>query len=279
MEDDNRKAATAKQRRLHILERIAREDTIAVTLLAEELNVSEMTIRRDLADLEKAGHLRRVHGGAVSAFGRGYEPPYALRSNRELAAKQRIARLASSLVDEGDSIALDVGSTVCEIARELATRRGLTVVTPSLRAAAHLIENRDIQTIVAGGIVRAGEESLVGDLALQAFRTVFVDKLFLAVGGIDVQNGLTEFNWDDTLVKRAMIASARKVFLVADASKFGRSAFAKVGELGDVHALICDEMPPEPLLQKLRDHGITVHLAGDGDIQSDSQTGTNDKSR
>jgi DeoR/GlpR family transcriptional regulator of sugar metabolism len=257
----------AKSRKAHILERVSAEESISVADIAETLGVSEMTIRRDLAELEKEGLLKRVHGGAVSSFGRAYEPPYALRNAQLAGAKQAIARAAADMVVEGDSVALDVGSTVHEVARFLSRRRGLTVITPSVRVLELFLRNKDVRTIVSGGVLRTGEESLVGDLACHAFRDLFVDKLFLGLGGIDAENGLSEYNWDDALVKRAMIRSAKEVIVVADSSKFGRTAFARIGEIRDIHAVVTDRPPPKALAESFDVHHVRVVIAdrGSGD--------------
>lgn len=258
------KPLSAAQRQAHILERISSDERVAAAGLAESLSVSEMTIRRDLADLERLGHLKRIRGGAVSGFGRGYEPPFTLRQSQAAGAKRRIAEAAAAMVEEGDSLAIDVGSTALEIARQLSGRRGLTVVTPSIRVVNTLFRNTDIRLIVAGGMVRPGEESLVGELAQQAFKGLFVDKLFLAVGGLDVLGGLTEYNWDDALVKKAMVGSAKRVILTVDASKFGRVAFAKVAELADIHVVITNREPPAGLARRLAEARVTVVVTGDG---------------
>jgi DeoR/GlpR family transcriptional regulator of sugar metabolism len=256
---------SAEQRKAHILERISSEDLITVAELASSLDVSEMTIRRDFSDLEKEGHLKRVHGGAVSSHGRSYEPPFVLRQSQSADAKQRIAEAAAAMVEEGDSLALDVGSTVLEIARQLVGRRGLTVVTPSLRVVNTLIRNKDIRLIMAGGILRQDEESLVGEFAQQAFKRLFVDKLFLGVGGLDARSGLTEYNWEDAQVKQAMIASAKKVIVALDASKFGRVAFAKVGDLKDIHTVVTNREPPSELSERLAEAGVSVVVTGGGE--------------
>jgi DeoR/GlpR family transcriptional regulator of sugar metabolism len=260
--------SAAENRKAHIVERISAGESISVAGLAETLGVSEMTIRRDLAELEKEGLLKRVHGGAVSSFGRSYEPPYALRHGQAIDAKQRIARLAADMVVEGDSVALDVGSTVFEVARLLSRRRGLTVVTPSVRVLNLFLRNKEVRTIVTGGMLRNGEESLVGDLAAHAFRDLFVDKLFLGIGGIDAENGLTEYNWDDTLVKRAMIRSAKEVIVVADASKFDRTAFAHVADIGDIHVLVTDRPPLPPLAEAAAAAKVRIAVAGGAAVAS-----------
>lgn len=257
------KLLTSEQRKANILERIASGELVAVADVAESMCVSEMTIRRDFSDLEKEGHLKRVHGGAVGIHGRSYEPPMALRESQATDAKRSIAKAAAECVVEGDSIALDVGSTCHEVARQLATRRGLTVVTNSVRVITTLMTNKDIRLIVAGGVLRHGEESLVGELPQQAFQGLFVDKLFLGGGGLDARAGLTEFNWDDALVKKVMIRSAKQVILVVDATKFDRIAFAKVADLESIHMVITNKAPTGNLARRLTDANVTVMVTGD----------------
>lgn len=259
------KLPPSERRKALILERISSEDLITVAELASNFDVSEMTIRRDFSELEKEGHLKRVHGGAVSSHGRSYEPPFTLRQSQAADAKRGIAEVAAAMIEEGDSVAIDVGSTALEIARQLLGRRGLTVVTPSIRVVTTLISNKDIRLIVAGGVLRQGEESLVGELAQQTFKGLFVDKLFLAVGGFDARTGLTEYNWEDALVKKAMIGSAKKVILALDATKFGRVAFAKVADFEDIHTLVTNREPPRELSERLAQAGVSVVVTGDGD--------------
>lgn len=231
---------------------------MTVNELVAQLGVSEMTVRRDLDELERQGFLRRVHGGAVSARGRSYEPPFLTRSLVHKEEKVRIAAAAAARVHHGDSIALDVGTTTLEIAYQLAGKRDLTVITPSLRIAMVLAEQPGIRLILTGGILRHGELSLVGHLAEEAFRQFFADKLFLGIGGIDLEAGLTEFNLEDALVKKVMLRRAKEIIVVADASKFGRVAFASVAPLDVVHTLITDSSVPPSIVNGLRDKGIEV---------------------
>ncbi len=248
-------------RRATILKEIEDRGSTSVSDLAERLGVSEMTIRRDLSELEREGVIRRVHGGAVSARGRSYEPPMLLRAVENQEAKRRIGQTAAELVADGDSLALDVGTTTLEIARHLLGRRNLTVVTSSLHIANLLFGQPQIRLILSGGIIRAGEASLVGDLAHHTYQNLFVDRLFLGVGGVDLQAGLTEYNWDDALVKQAMIRSAKEVILVADHSKFNQVAFAAVGPLSVVHQVVTDTPFPPQYSQVFYRLGIVVHFA------------------
>ncbi len=258
----------SEDRRAAILRELEAHGSVGVVDLAGRLQVSEMTIRRDLADLEKEGGIRRVHGGAVSARGRSYEPPFILRESENQDAKRDIGRIAASLIADGDSLALDIGSTTFEIARNLVGRRNLTVITSSLHIANLLYSQPQIRLILSGGIVRLGEASLIGSLATYAYQNLYVDRLFLGVGAIDAQSGLTEYNWDDALVKQSMIACAKEVILVADASKFDRVAFARVGPLNAVHQLVTDRRPSGELAQALNSCGVLIHVAGENDGHS-----------
>lgn len=248
-------------RRSYILKQIENLGSVTVTDLADDLGVSGMTIRRDLDELEKDGLVQRVHGGVVSARGRSYEPPYALRVTQAVEAKQAIGVLAATLVADGDSIALDIGSTTIELAKNLTERHNLTILTPSLRIANLFINQPDIRLILPGGIARPGEASLSGDLTRKAFQGLFVDRLFLSVGGINAQFGLTGYNWDEALVKQAMIKSAKEVIVVADATKFGKVAFAHITSFSAIHKLVTDQMPPKPILLELNKAGVNISLA------------------
>lgn len=220
--------------------------------------VSEMTVRRDLEALERDGVLRRVHGGAISAVSRSYEPPFSLRAGRNGDAKDRIGAYAASLLSDGDTAAIDVGSTTLALARNLVSAGALTVVTPSLRVAEVLGDAPGVRVILAGGIVRAGERSLIGDLAERAFEQLHCDTVFLGVGGIHATAGLTEFNLDDTRVKRAALRTARRCVVLADATKIGRVAFAQICPLERVDVLVTDSEASEEALEPVRNAGVEV---------------------
>ncbi len=233
---------------------------MTVAELSRTAQVSDMTIRRDLEALERTGALRRVHGGAITAVSRSYEPPFALRAGRETEAKQRIGRLAASLLSEGDSAIVDVGSTTLELARALRDAERMTILTPSLRVADELADNAEIRLIVTGGTARPGELSLIGDLAERTFDDLRADVVFLGVGGVDTV-GLTEFNLDDARVKRAALRSARRCVALADATKLGRVAFARVCPLERVDMLVTDSSADHAALQPIRDAGVEVLIA------------------
>jgi DeoR/GlpR family transcriptional regulator of sugar metabolism len=270
------KTVISEQRSAVILKEIETRGSVSVAVLSRGLGVSEMTIRRDLLDLEKGGFVRRVHGGAVSSRGRSYEPSLGVRSSENPAAKEAIGRRAASLVADGDSIAIDSGTTALELARNLVGRHNLTVVTPSLLVANVLSGQQDIKLVLTGGIVRPGEGSLVGDLAQQAFQGLFLDRLFLGVGAIDAKAGLSEYNWDDTLVKRAMIHTTKEVIVLADASKFGRVAFAQIAPLSSVHQIVTDQALSSTLAKACAKHSIVVHVTGNEEPEGYDQNSEED---
>jgi len=231
---------------------------VVIGELAEQFDVSEMTIRRDLEELESKGFARRVRGGAIATVSRGYEPPWATRATEAREAKQRIAEAAAGYIEFGETAILDVGTTTLALARCLRGRGGLTIVTPSLQAAVELGGDPNARVIMTGGIVRPGELSLVGSLAEDTFSHFNCDVLFLGVGGIDAEKGLTEYNLDDTRVKRVAMRAAGRTVALADRSKLGRVCLAMIGSLSEIDVLITDAAPDHPLLPAARDAGVEV---------------------
>src|SRR5579875_788865 len=229
---------------------LAERGEVAISALAAEFDVSAMTIRRDLEELEQRGIARRVRGGAISTVSRSYEPPFASRSAEASEAKRRIAAAAAAYVDYGETAILDVGSTTLALARHLRGRGGLTILTPSVHAAIELSGDPNTRVILTGGIVRPGELSLIGDLAERTFATLNCDVVFLGVGGVHPEKGLTEYNLDDTRVKRAAITAASRKVALADATKLGRVCLATIAPLHDIDVLITDAAD-HPVLDEL----------------------------
>lgn len=240
------------------------EGLLGVTELSERFDVSEMTIRRDLLELENAGLIRRVHGGATRALGRAYEPPFRMRQAAGLASKQAIARAAAALITEGDAIGLDVGSTVLEMVPEFIDVDNLTVVTASIRVANRVAElhalERSVRLIVTGGVTRADELSLIGQSAIEFYRNIRLDKAFISVGGVGLDGSGTEFNLEDAEVKRAMIQSSQEIIVLADSSKLSQTGFAFVADLRRVSRVITDAEADQEVLAQLRAAGVTIDV-------------------
>jgi DeoR/GlpR family transcriptional regulator of sugar metabolism len=246
------------QRRQAVLRRLAAHGEVGFAELAEEFGVSEMTIRRDLETLEADGVARRIRGGAISVVSRSYEPPLAMRATTQSAAKTAIGATAAGLVNEGDTVIIDVGTTTLELAKALHGRRGLTVVTASLPIAVELGNDPDIRVLVTGGQVRSGELSLTGGIAEDVFGTLNCDLAFIGVAGICAVPGLTEYNHDDARVKRAAIGAARRSVVLADASKLGRVAFATVAPLSAIDAVVTDAPAADVSVGELAAAGAEV---------------------
>jgi DeoR/GlpR family transcriptional regulator of sugar metabolism len=254
------------ERQHKIVEIVQQNNTISVADICSLFDVSEMTARRDLQELEREGLLRRVHGGAVYNLGRSYEPPLKTRSNKQSEQKRAIGQKAASLIYDGDSIALDVGTTTLEIARALHNKRNLTVLTASLPIANEIVTlyslESDVRLILTGGVVRAREWSMVGEFTSHLYTKLHVDKAFVGIGGISLEDGLTEYNLEDASVKWALLKSAQQIIVVADGSKFGQTTFATVGPLSAVHTVITDDSAPVDMLDELQAMGIEVLVAG-----------------
>jgi DeoR/GlpR family transcriptional regulator of sugar metabolism len=250
------------ERRTRIIELINDRNSISVSELGKLLNVSDMTIRRDLRTLANEGLLERVHGGALSRRGRSYEPPYLIRTTKSVEQKELIGRCAADLIDEGDSICLDVGTTTLELAKAMIGIPNLTVVTANLYIVEVLSEAPNIRLIMTGGILRKEEHSLIGHIAQRTYKEFRIDKAFVGIGGLHLEAGLTEYNLEDTLVKQAMIANAGQVIVLADSSKFGETCFALIAPLDVMDVLITDSGAPQEMIDALTTRGVDVIIAG-----------------
>ncbi len=252
------------ERHAKIVEWVLEKGSISIAEIARLFNVSEMTARRDLNELDRQGLLRRVHGGAIANLGRSYEPPFNTRATKNQPAKRAIGRKAAELVYDGDSIALDVGTTTLEIVPHLKARRNLTIVTSCLQIANavvnHLSLEVDARLILTGGIVRPRELSMIGAMAERIYQELHVDKAFIGVGGISLEDGLTEYNLEDTQIKQVLLRTAREKIVVADSSKFGITAFASIAPLSAIDAIVTDTNAPYAMVEALEKMGIQVYL-------------------
>ena len=243
-----------------ILSRVRETGSVAVAALAQDCGVSEMTIRRDLEALEGSGVVRRVHGGAVTGWNRGYEPAFSQRAAQNGDAKARIGRRCADLIEEGETLFLDIGTTTLAAAHALAGRRGITVITPNLRAADILVDNPGIRVICLGGVVRTGERCVTGVIAERNLAEFFFDTCIVGVAGVSLQAGLTEFNVDDASLKRTAIDHGRRIIALADSSKLGQIALATVAPLSRISTLITDADEKNEIVVGTRKAGATVEL-------------------
>ncbi|MBA8945258.1 DeoR family fructose operon transcriptional repressor [Streptomyces calvus] len=235
-----RRSMYAPERQQEIL-RLARDGgRVDVVSLAEEFQVTAETIRRDLKALDRAGLVRRVHGGAIPAGRLDFEPDLAERETTAADEKDRIARAALAELPADGAVIVDAGSTAARLAGFLPVEASLTVVTHSLPIAARLADHPGIQLHLVGGRVRHRTRAAVDAWALRAYAEIRADVLFVAANGFSAEHGLTTPDLAEAAVKRAAIAAARRVVLLADSSKHGQEHFARFGDLGDVDLLITD---------------------------------------
>ncbi|MFF1402781.1 DeoR/GlpR family DNA-binding transcription regulator [Streptomyces sp. NPDC058294] len=233
--------------RQHEILRLARDGgRVDVLSLAEEFQVTAETIRRDLKALDRAGLVRRVHGGAIPAGRLDFEPDLAERETTAADEKDRIAKAALAELPAEGTMILDAGTTVARLAAALPLEADLTVVTHSLPVAARLADHPGLQLHLIGGRVRHRTRAAVDAWALRAYGEIRADVLFVAANGFSAAHGLTTPDLAEAAVKRAAIAAARRVVLLADSAKHGQEHFARFGGLSDVDLLITDSgLSPE----------------------------------
>lgn len=247
MMNSSKDLAPARQARLREIIRktgVARVDDICL-----ELKASPATVRRDLEVLEQQGQLRRVHGGAVSTESRLEEPHFDDKTALAAREKSLISEYAAGLIKDGDTVYLDGGSTVLQLARLLVNRTEITVVTNSLRAAIEL-SGRGPRLILIGGELRRLSETMVGTLTPGLLDQLHFDIAFMGTMGFSPEEGLTTSDPAEAFTKRAAMKRARKVVLIADSGKVGQTSFAKAGNAADVHVFITDKkLKPETARQ------------------------------
>ena len=247
--------ALAPQRWNNLRALIRERGIVRIEDICRQLNVSPATARRDLGHLERNGITRRVHGGAVSLESRLDEPLFADKTTIAVREKRRIAEAALAFVRPGETIYLDGGSTVLELARLLRERTNLTVVTNSLQAA-HELAGNGPKLIAIGGELRRLSQTLVGPLTRLVLKELHLDKAFMGTMGFALDPGLTTTDPSEAFTKELVMGQARQVIVLADSSKAGRVSFASAGSWEKVHVLITDK--PFNFAKKLAAKGVKV---------------------
>lgn len=242
-----------------ILSEIDKRERVSVDGLSTLLGVSKVTIRSDLETLQRQGLLRRTRGGAVRPLADHAELPLEETRKQRALEKRRIGAHAASLIAEGDTVFLDVGSTTTEVARSLSPLlRGVTVVTNGLNIASELEAHPNVTVVVTGGTLRRLQHSLVNPFGMRLIEAIHADKLFLGCNGVSETAGITNRNLEEAEIKRRMVANAREVYVLADHSKLGEVSTAAVAPLSSVRQLITDRGGPAARVQALRATGLNV---------------------
>jgi DeoR family glycerol-3-phosphate regulon repressor len=253
-----------EERQEMIVDLISRRERVSVEELAQKLEISRETIRRDLTRLDREGVLRKVHGGAMRlqngaarrAAAQVDEGPFHARVELNVEAKRAIARGAASLLSAGESLFIDTGSTTLYFAEAISSHKSLTIITNSGDIAAHTGRGEGAKVYLIGGEYRAGGHECLGAMAIQQINEMRAAHAFLAVGSIDA-SGFMDFDLQEAHVARAMVARAASVTLLADGSKFRTPAVFPVAGLDAVDRIVTDEIPAE-LRAEIEKQGVEV---------------------
>ncbi|WP_047982089.1 DeoR/GlpR family DNA-binding transcription regulator [Ornithinibacillus contaminans] len=240
------------ERRKWVLDKIQAEGKVEIDSLSEALDVSPMTIRRDLDYLEEEGQVIRVHGGAVGTKPLITETPFLAKESRYAEQKKVIADKAVSLIHEGQTILLDSGTTTLELAKRLKSKQDLTIITNDIKIAAELVDSK-LKVIVTGGELQNDVGALFGPQTHNFLKQIHVDLFFLGAHAIDIEAGVTSPAFEKSLVKQLMIQAAETTWLIADSSKINERAFSKVCDLDDLTGFITDDNLSEKARNELSD--------------------------
>lgn len=227
------------ERRIWLEKQILKNNKIDIDEISKKLNVSPMTIRRDLKILEQEGKVIRTHGGAVSSRAFATELPYSSKEIHNIEEKKEIALKALSLVEENFIVILDSGTTTFELAKLLKDRNDLTIITNDIKIAVELIES-DNKVIVTGGEMQKDVGALFGPTTQEMLKMIHADIFFMGAHAIDIESGVTAPTFEKSIIKQLMINAAKETWLLADHSKFNKLAFSKVCDLNELEGIIVD---------------------------------------
>jgi DeoR family transcriptional regulator of aga operon len=249
-----------EQRRRNVLDLVDQYGQVTVADMVKRFSISAVTVRSDLDALASNGALIRSHGGAVRRLEATQDYPLRTKESLHHDEKIRIGRAAAELIEPGETIILDSGTTTAEIARHLKKLKiqSLTIITNALNIAAELADSPDISLIMIGGLLRPVSYSFVGPQADAMMSEIHADRLFLAVDGFDLENGPSTPDVLEAQLNNVMIRSAKEVNVVADFSKLGRRSVSKIGPFERVRRLITDKRATAEFTEALRKKGVEV---------------------
>jgi DeoR family transcriptional regulator of aga operon len=249
-----------EERRRAIVDLARQDGRVTVDDLVERFAVSAVTLRGDLEALERAGTLKRSHGGAIPNEPSQQDVPLTIKETRRLAEKRRIGEAAARMIVDGETIILDSGSTTVEIARCIRQRRwtSLTVITNALNIALELSGLPTVRVMMLGGMLRQTSYSLIGLDAESALARFSADRLFLGVDGLDPAIGVTTPDQQEASLNTMMVKVSREVIAVLDASKLGQRSLAVIAPISDLDVVITDTAASAAGIQSLRDQGVEV---------------------
>lgn len=252
---------SAAQRQRHIIEVLKVRGHASVSKLSAELNVSDVTVRKDLQALDNRNLLVRTHGGAVLMDHYLYDLPFDEKSRVRVEEKKRIGLRAAELVQDGNTLVLNAGSTTVQVARHMRGKKNLTIATNALYVAVELLSNLDVEVLALGGILHPTTAATVGPEAEHMLKKHAFDFLFLAGDGFDIEHGITTTNVLEAHLSQAMIQAARTKVVVMDSTKFGRRGLTQVCDVQDVDIVITDDGVPGDVRGGLEAVGLRFIIA------------------
>lgn len=255
---DYEMAVSLTDRHKAILEILQLQGSVSVADLSERLCVSEVTIRKDLSSLEKQNKLYRTHGRAIPIS--PYIGDRHINEKEKLyaAEKRAIGKIAAQMVHEHDSILIASGTTILYTAKELIDKKNITVISASVSASSMLSQNKSIDVVQLGGMVRESSVSVVGSFAENMLKFFNCSLLFMGADGVDLEFGVTTTNMMEANLNRMMMSTSQQTILLVDSSKFGKKGFSKICDLSQIDRIITDDGIPQMYLESLRDLGIEV---------------------
>jgi DeoR family transcriptional regulator of aga operon len=248
------------ERHQFILTKLQKAGYVQVVDLCNELNVSSVTIRKDLKLLEDKNLLFRTHGGASMNNPYTVDKPVNEKEKLQASEKMKIGSAAAQTIEPNDSIIIASGTTVLALAKSIKPQNGLTVITSALNVALELLHHENVEIIQLGGILRRTSSSITGIYAQNMLTDFFCSKLFLGVDGIDIEYGLTTTSVVEAHLNRQMIKTSQKVIVLSDSTKFGRRGFGRICGIEEVNQIITDKGIPDHYVNHLEGMGIEVTI-------------------
>lgn len=246
------------ERHKYILDSLQKEGYVKVSDLTKALNVTPVTIRKDLKLLEKKGLLYRTHGSASPTNPHAGEKHVTEKEKLNMSEKKRIAYEAVKLIENDDSIIINSGSTICAFAEQIAPKGHLTIVTSSVKATMLMKDLEDTHIIQLGGSFRKNSVSVIGNYTSYFLKGITCSKLFLGVDGIDLDFGITTSNIEEAELNQEMMNVCLKTIILADSSKFGKKGFGKICDIDKVDLIITDKGIPQSIAKRIEDMGIEL---------------------
>jgi DeoR family transcriptional regulator, glycerol-3-phosphate regulon repressor len=256
----NGKIGPVRQRHDKIRQLVQNNGFVTIEYLSQEFEVTPQTIRRDINILSENGLITRYHGGAGIATSTE-NVAYTKRKVLCFKEKQKIAQMVAKNIPNHASLFLNIGTTTEEVANALYDHQRLKVITNNLNVASILGRNENFEVIVAGGLVRHRDCGIIGPLTIDFIQQFRVDYGIIGISGIDMDGTLLDFDYREVMVARAIIDNSRKVFLVADHTKFGRNAMVRLGNITEIDSLFTDQTPPSELAELINNADVRLFSA------------------